>query len=324
MTTIRKILTCSLLMTLVSCSNEFEWDNYYDSHIHTWQENLDNWVSMYGKQLENSEMKIVGMERMETVSCFSDINDTTGYSFPVYCESYERFDPVTLRFIENDTITTHVSLEALRARLDYITRHEDDFYFVKLNWLCSNVFEISTIAVFLKEDNTLYYDNLLTNLIDPVLMKNRRALITKSEIVNGGISNEDLEYAETHRVEYGNRGSYVNLQVSVFGKWQRSIYVDDHNNPTKYYLDWFPTYVSDNHLSNCYDYTIDGNSYFSNRCAKNLLEYKYLIWVGPCNSSYSSSNFYNTSDYYYDKSDEDGEIKADLVSLTKGPVILLY
>ncbi len=287
------LLALAFAWLFVGCSTN-DWDLL--EYNNTWEASLSQCVQDYSSQLSKSGVSLVKKELLTDNSIDStSFLKSNEFCFPVYYKSYDRFDPVPLSFLEKDSVTSHVSIQTIRNRVHDCLKHQNDYQFVELEWSCDDVFTFNTIAVFDRYSHELVYDNLLGNIITKNVLDNRHKVLTRSEIQIIIEEDECVEHAVVKSAHYTINSlfdSTLDLDIKVWGYWKRTINMNANGQIVSFYFDWFKTYDLGTPTANIIESNfLTSRWLYENMSTKNLISYRYLVWVGTYSDYYETFNF---------------------------------
>lgn len=289
-----------MVLSFVSCANDYEFleeDGIY------WERELMNWLDDYSVVLEKSGVKLTRYDELKHFT----VDSTTflcpsAVAFPSYYDNPDCFDPVSFRFLLNDTIKAHVPTNIIRDAVQRVVLNQEDYFFVKLTWNCDEQFDFYTVCAFDKENGRLVYDNMLSNILHKDNKKKIR--LTRSE--NIVLEEESTYWTNNHVTSYqGNSAipSTLTLKIKVKGHWNR-IVLWDNDQPIGYRFEWkYEDFIMNNSSVVPAIYS-SGVSYYcrpvSHNCSNGHIRYSYVIWVGP-------SSYYSEAESFYGVLEENKE-----------------
>jgi|GEM_PF-5097146 len=225
MRTINKLFLLFIGISIISCANDYEFMEDYQSQ--DWESSLRHIVTENMALYSNSEIYLKGYEK-------TDINSLSQYTF---INSESRYPVMTgnkitlapYEFIRFDTLMCHVKSSHIDNIVKNSLDHKDELVAVELQWVVKDAL-INTIALFDKESGELVYDNILYNTItmDAVKMNRlRRHKLTRSEAngliyYDGGIESS-TSFTGSDSFSYSDESgcwiATINLVWNEYGYW---------------------------------------------------------------------------------------------------------
>lgn len=312
------ILLISSSIMLISCNFDNEYDFLNLENSRNWNEVLLQHLEYNRQVLNESDVRLMDSELIQVAVPDSSLFlNTKQMCFPVYNGGYERFHPASLLFIQNDTATSHVSLKAIRNRVNQVIDKHEKYDFVRLRWNFDSFLEFETVAVFDRKSGELIYDNLLCNLIDFNLIDKGNSFLTRSEVSPGNDANYFNAtgiYKKTISVNHSDYtgSSSATLNVKFVGHFVPVPRYDNEGNLLGYWDDWYYDRDESTEDISINSFAHTGDIDFHSSCYINHVIFNYIIWVGPSYSIYTDPSMTFSNPYYM--KDGNGEIKVDAVN----------
>lgn len=232
MKTKKLILSLAVVLTIISCTNDYEFmDDYYTQD---WETSLIQVVSENATLYANSgiflrdykETDINVLDRLAFINSESRYPVMTG-------------DKITLapyEFISFDTLMCHVKSFHIDNLVKYVLEHKSELIAIRIRWVVNDAL-MNTVAIFDKKSGELVYDNLLYNTItigEKKLNSLRKHKLTRAEwgYYNGqDQGGETIQGSDSFSYSDGN-GCWIatiNLNWTEHGYWALQISERENN-----------------------------------------------------------------------------------------------
>ena len=220
MKTNKMILTLTIGLSIVSCTNDYEFfDDGWESQ--SWETSLNQMVSQNVSLYSNNEIFLKDYREIDIKSLDSTSFINKDAKFPVF--SGNHISLVPFAFINHDTIMSHVKAFHVRNLVNYSMDHKSELTAVKLTWESADG-PFTSIALFDKKTGQLVYDNIIYNTItteEGDLNKFRKFKLTRSEGGGPDIYGGSATFSNSDILTYGSNG-FIKINWSCYGYWQVS------------------------------------------------------------------------------------------------------
>lgn len=242
MKTKKLILTLTIGLSVISCSNDYEFfDDGWESQ--SWETSLNQMVSQNVSLYSNSDLFLKDYQEININSLDSTSFINIDAKFPVLTGNHICLVPFA--FIDFDTTMCHVKAFHIKNLIRYSMDHKSELTAVKLTWESQDG-SFTSIALFDKKTGQLVYDNILYNTIttDNGSINNfRKFKLTRSENTGTGldIGSESATFNGSDIISYGS--GYIQIDWTCYGNWQVKCTYDYDMQSYRYDYTWVTSYI---------------------------------------------------------------------------------